>query len=78
MPNFNCLSISGYHIQEAGADAALELAFTLADGLEYVRVAIDKAGLDIDNVAPQLSFFWGVGMNYYMEVCTSMFPSLLI
>jgi methylmalonyl-CoA mutase len=72
MPNFNCLSISGYHIQEAGADAALELAFTLADGLEYVRVAIDKAGLDIDDVAPQLSFFWGVGMNYYMEVCTDL------
>jgi methylmalonyl-CoA mutase len=68
MPNFNSLSISGYHIQEAGADAALELAFTIADGLEYVRIAVDKAGLDIDEVAPQLSFFWGVGMNYYMEV----------
>lgn len=68
MPKFNSISISGYHIQEAGADAALELGFTIADGLEYVRVATDSAGLAVDDVAPRLSFFWGVGMNYYMEI----------
>lgn len=72
MPKFNAISISGYHMQEAGADAALELAFTLANGIEYVRIAVDKAGLKVDDVAPQLSFFWGVGMNYYIEVSQSI------
>jgi len=67
MPKFNSISISGYHMQEAGADAILELAFTLADGLEYCRTGV-KAGLDIDNFAPRLSFFWGIGMNFYMEI----------
>lgn len=67
MPRFNSISISGYHIQEAGADAALELAYTLSDGREYVRTAIN-AGLDVDAFAPRLSFFWGVGMNFYMEI----------
>ncbi len=67
MPKFNTISISGYHIQEAGADAALELAYTLADGKEYIRTAI-AAGLDIDKFAPRLSFFWGIGMNFYMEI----------
>ena len=67
MPKFNTISISGYHIQEAGADAALELAYTLADGKEYIRTAI-AAGLDIDQFAGRLSFFWGIGMNFYMEV----------
>ncbi|HMV72399.1 MAG TPA: methylmalonyl-CoA mutase family protein, partial [Pseudomonadales bacterium] len=67
MPRFNSISISGYHIQEAGADAALELAYTLADGKEYVRTAV-AAGLAIDDFAPRLSFFFGIGMNFYMEV----------
>src|SRR5712672_611802 len=67
MPKFNSISISGYHIQEAGATADLELAYTLADGVEYVRTGI-KAGLDIDQFAPRLSFFWAIGMNYFMEV----------
>ncbi|MEH6590256.1 MAG: methylmalonyl-CoA mutase [Halioglobus sp.] len=67
MPRFNTISISGYHIQEAGANAALELAYTLADGKEYIRTAI-AAGLKIDDFAPRLSFFWGVGMNFYMEI----------
>jgi methylmalonyl-CoA mutase len=67
MPRFNTISISGYHIQEAGANAALELAYTLADGKEYIRTAI-AAGLDIDEFAPRLSFFWGIGMNFYMEI----------
>jgi|TARA_B110000902_G_C14285357_1_gene578496 methylmalonyl-CoA mutase len=67
MPKYNTISISGYHIQEAGADAALELAYTLADGKEYIRTAI-AAGLDIDKFAGRLSFFWGVGMNFYMEI----------
>ncbi len=67
MPKFNSISISGYHIQEAGADAALELAYTLADGKEYIRAAL-AAGLDIDQFAPRLSFFWGIGMNFYMEI----------
>ncbi|MEM8594219.1 MAG: methylmalonyl-CoA mutase [Pseudomonadota bacterium] len=67
MPRFNTISISGYHIQEAGADAALELAYTLADGKEYIRTAI-AAGLDIDDFAPRLSFFWGISMNFYMEI----------
>jgi methylmalonyl-CoA mutase len=67
MPKFNSISISGYHMQEAGATADIELAYTLADGLEYVRTGI-KAGLDIDQFAPRLSFFWAVGMNHFMEV----------
>ncbi len=66
MPRFNSISISGYHIQEAGANNALELAFTLADGIEYVKTAIDK-GLDVDTFAPRLSFFFGIGMNFFME-----------
>ena len=67
MPRFNSISISGYHMQEAGADAALELAYTLADGREYIRCALE-AGLDIDQFAGRLSFFFGIGMNFYMEV----------
>ncbi len=67
MPKFNSISISGYHMQEAGASADLELAYTLADGLEYVRTGL-KAGLDIDRFAPRLSFFWATGMNFFMEV----------
>ena len=67
MPKFNSISISGYHIQEAGATADIELAYTLADGLEYVRTGL-AAGIDIDSFAPRLSFFWGIGMNYFMEV----------
>ncbi|WP_298829244.1 methylmalonyl-CoA mutase [uncultured Planococcus sp.] len=67
MPKFNSISISGYHIQEAGATADLELAYTLADGLEYVRTGL-AAGIDIDHFAPRLSFFWGIGLNYFMEV----------
>ena len=67
MPKFNSISISGYHMQEAGATADLEMAYTLADGLEYVRAGL-KAGIDIDAFAPRLSFFWGVGMNMFMEI----------
>ncbi len=67
MPKFNSISISGYHMQEAGASADLELAYTLADGVEYVRSGL-AAGLDIDSFAPRLSFFWGVGTNFFMEV----------
>ena len=67
MPKFNSISISGYHIQEAGATADLELAYTLADGVDYIKAGID-AGLDIDKFAPRLSFFWGIGMNFFMEV----------
>ena len=67
MPKFNSISISGYHMHEAGATADLELAYTLADGVEYVRTGLD-AGLKIDDFCPQLSFFWAVGMNYFMEV----------
>jgi methylmalonyl-CoA mutase len=67
MPKFNCISISGYHMQEAGASADLELAYTLADGLEYIRTGI-QSGLDIDTFAPRLSFFWGIGMNHFMEI----------
>ena len=67
MPKFNSISISGYHMQEAGATADLELAYTLADGVEYVRAGLD-AGLDIDDFAPRLSFFWAIGMNFFMEV----------
>ncbi|SIR88832.1 methylmalonyl-CoA mutase [Williamsia sterculiae] len=67
MPRFNSISISGYHIQEAGATADLELAYTLADGVEYIRAGL-AAGLDVDKFAPRLSFFWGIGMNFFMEV----------
>ena len=67
MPKFNSISISGYHIQEAGATADIELGYTLADGLEYIRTGI-AAGLNIDAFAPRLSFFWGMGKNYFMEV----------
>jgi len=67
MPKFNCISISGYHMQEAGATADIELGYTLADGLEYIRTGI-QAGLDIDRFAPRLSFFWGIGMNHFMEI----------
>ena len=67
MPRFNSISISGYHIQEAGATSDLELAYTLADGVEYLRAGL-AAGLDIDAFAPRLSFFWGIGMNFFMEV----------
>ncbi|WP_404443047.1 methylmalonyl-CoA mutase [Sutcliffiella horikoshii] len=67
MPKFNSISISGYHMQEAGAPADIELAYTLADGLEYVRTGLE-AGIDIDKFAPRLSFFWAIGMNFFMEV----------
>ena len=67
MPKFNSISISGYHMQEAGATADLELAYTIADGIEYVRAGV-AAGLDIDKFAPRLSFFWAIGMNFFMEV----------
>lgn len=67
MPKFNSISISGYHIQEAGGNSAIELAFTLADGIEYVRAAIDR-GLPVDSFAPRLSFFFAIGMNFYMEI----------
>ncbi|MEP9384086.1 methylmalonyl-CoA mutase [Nocardioides sp. KR10-350] len=67
MPRFNSISISGYHMQEAGATADLELAYTLADGVEYIRTGLD-AGLDVDAFAPRLSFFWAIGMNFFMEV----------
>ncbi len=67
MPKFNSISISGYHMQEAGAPADLELAYTLADGVEYVKTGL-QAGIPIDTFAPRLSFFWGIGMNYFMEV----------
>ncbi len=67
MPKFNSISVSGYHMHEAGATADLEMAYTLADGWEYVRTGL-KAGIDIDNFAPRISFFWGQGMNYFMEI----------
>ncbi|MFK7843921.1 MAG: methylmalonyl-CoA mutase [Rhodothermales bacterium] len=67
MPRFNSISVSGYHMHEAGATADIELAYTLADGLEYLRTGI-KAGLSIDDFAPRLSFFWGIGMNFFMEI----------
>lgn len=67
MPRYNSISISGYHMQEAGANSALELAYTIADGLEYVRAAV-KAGLDVDQFAPRLSFFFAIGMNFFMEI----------
>jgi len=67
MPKFNCISVSGYHMQEAGATADLELAYTLADGLEYLRTGVN-AGLNVDDFAPRISFFWGIGMNHFMEI----------
>ena len=67
MPKFNSISISGYHMQEAGATCDIELAYTLADGLEYIRKGLE-AGMDIDSFAPRLSFFWGIGMNHFMEI----------
>jgi methylmalonyl-CoA mutase len=76
MPKFNSISISGYHMQEAGATADLELAYTLADGLEYIRAGI-TAGIDIDKFAPRLSFFWAIGMNYPMEVAKMRAARLL-
>jgi methylmalonyl-CoA mutase len=76
MPKFNSISISGYHMQEAGATADLELAYTLADGVEYVRAGV-KANLDIDRFAPRLSFFWGIGMNFFMEVAKMRAARLL-
>jgi methylmalonyl-CoA mutase len=76
MPKFNSISISGYHMQEAGATADLELAYTLADGLEYIRSGI-KAGLDIDDFAPRLSFFWAIGMNHFMEIAKMRAARLL-
>jgi methylmalonyl-CoA mutase len=76
MPKFNSISISGYHMQEAGANTVLELAFTLADGVEYVRAALSK-GLDIDKFAGRLSFFWAIGMNFYMEIAKMRAARLL-
>ncbi|MBC8050858.1 MAG: methylmalonyl-CoA mutase, partial [Chitinophagales bacterium] len=76
MPKFNSISISGYHMQEAGATADLELAYTIADGMEYVRAGM-KAGMDIDTFAPRLSFFWAIGMNYFMEVAKMRAARLL-
>ncbi len=76
MPRFNSISISGYHMQEAGATADVELAFTLADGLEYVRAALSK-GLDLDAFAGRLSFFWAIGMNFYMEIAKMRAARLL-
>jgi methylmalonyl-CoA mutase len=76
MPKFNSISISGYHMQEAGATADLELAYTLADGIEYVRAGV-KAGLDVDAFAPRLSFFWAIGMNLFMEIAKMRAARLL-
>ena len=76
MPKFNSISISGYHMQEAGANQALELAFTLADGKEYVKTAIGK-GMDVDEFAGRLSFFWAIGMNFYLEVAKMRAARLL-
>ena len=68
MPKFNSISVSGYHMQEAGADAKLELAFTLADGIEYVRAAVNSGEIGVDAIAPRISFFFGISMNFYMEI----------
>jgi methylmalonyl-CoA mutase len=76
MPKFNSISISGYHMQEAGANQALELAFTLADGKEYVKTALAK-GLDVDDFAGRLSFFWAIGMNFYLEIAKMRAARLL-
>ena len=67
MPRFNSISISGYHMQEAGATADIEMAYTLADGVEYIRAG-ESVGLTVDAFAPRLSFFWAIGMNFFMEV----------
>ena len=76
MPRFNSISVSGYHMHEAGATADLELAYTLADGLEYLRTGV-KAGLDVDDFAPRMSFFWGIGMNHFMEIAKMRAARLL-
>ncbi|MCG9895436.1 MAG: methylmalonyl-CoA mutase family protein, partial [Fimbriimonadaceae bacterium] len=76
MPKFNCISISGYHMQEAGATSDIELAYTLADGLEYLRTGI-QAGLSVDDFAPRISFFWDIGMNHFMEVAKMRAARLL-
>ena len=76
MPRFNSISISGYHMQEAGATADLELAYTLADGVEYLRAG-QAVGLDVDAFAPRLSFFWAIGMNFFMEVAKMRAARLL-
>lgn len=76
MPRFNSISVSGYHMQEAGATADIELAYTLADGLDYIRTGIN-AGLDIDDFAPRISFFWGTGMNHFMEIAKMRAARLL-
>jgi methylmalonyl-CoA mutase len=76
MPKFNCISISGYHMQEAGATADIELAYTLADGLEYLRAGMN-AGLSVDDFAPRLSFFWDIGMNHFMEIAKMRAARLL-
>jgi len=76
MPKFNSISISGYHMQEAGATAVQELAYTLADGLEYLRTGL-KAGIEVDNFAPRLSFFWAAGMNHFMEIAKMRAARLL-
>jgi methylmalonyl-CoA mutase len=76
MPKFNCISVSGYHMQEAGATADLELGYTLADGMEYLRAGIG-AGLDVDAFAPRISFFWGIGMNHFMEIAKMRAARLL-
>ena len=76
MPKFNSISISGYHMQEAGATADLELAYTLADGVEYARAGV-AAGMDIDAFAPRLSFFWAIGMNFFMEIAKMRAARLL-
>jgi methylmalonyl-CoA mutase len=76
MPKFNCISVSGYHMQEAGATADIELAYTLADGLEYLRTGI-AAGLSVDDFAPRISFFWDIGMNHFMEIAKMRAARLL-
>jgi len=76
MPKFNCISVSGYHMQEAGATADLELAYTLADGLEYLRAGVN-AGLNVDDFAPRISFFWDIGMNHFMEIAKMRAARLL-
>src|SRR5947208_9803591 len=76
MPKFNSISVSGYHMQEAGATQDLELAYTLADGVEYVRAGL-KAGLDVDRFAPRISFLWAIGMNFFMEVAKMRAARLL-
>jgi methylmalonyl-CoA mutase len=76
LPKFNCISVSGYHMQEAGASAEIELAYTLADGLEYIRTGLN-AGLHIDDFAPRISFFWGIGMNFFEEIAKMRAARLL-